>query len=80
MTDQSPGTLLDSRPVATAEHNLGWDYASDSDPVFPFPQSGQFFCELIPTAVQQVQVQGAGHFLQEDRGELLASEVLKIQT
>lgn len=52
---------------------------SDSDPVFPFPQSGQFFCELIPTAVQQVQVQGAGHFLQEDRGELLASEVLKLQ-
>ena len=53
---------------------------SDSDPVFPFPQSGQFFCELIPTAVHQVQVQDAGHFLQEDRGELLATEVLKLQT
>jgi haloalkane dehalogenase len=53
---------------------------SDSDPVFPFPQSGQFFCELIPTAAEQVQVRAAGHFLQEERGELLASEVLKLLT
>lgn len=52
---------------------------SDSDPVFPFPQSGQFFCDLIPTAVDQVRVPDAGHFLQEDRAELLAAEVLKLQ-
>ena len=50
---------------------------TDRNPVFPFPQSGQFFCELIATAAEQVQVRAAGHFLQEDRGELLASEVLK---
>lgn len=50
---------------------------SDSDPVFPYPKSGQAFCDLIPTAGEQVKIEGASHFLQEDRGERLAEEVLK---
>lgn len=50
---------------------------SDSDPVFPYPKSGQAFCDLIPTAGEQVTIEGASHFLQEDRGERLAEEVLK---
>lgn len=50
---------------------------SDSDPVFPYPKAGQAFCDLIPTATEQVKIAGASHFLQEDRGELLAQEVLK---
>jgi len=50
---------------------------SDSDPVFPYPQSGQAFCDLIPSATDQVKVEGAAHFLQEDRGEFLAAEVLR---
>ena len=41
---------------------------SDSDPVFPFPKSGQVFCDLIPTAGEQVKIEGGAHFLQEDRG------------
>ena len=45
---------------------------SDMDPVFPYPQAGQAFCDLIPTSGEQVKVEGAGHFLQEDRGEHLA--------
>ena len=49
----------------------------DSDPVFPYPQSGQAFCDLIPSATDQVKVEGAAHFLQEDRGEFLAAEVLR---
>ncbi|ORA12985.1 haloalkane dehalogenase [Mycobacterium asiaticum] len=49
---------------------------SDSDPVFPYPKSGELFCELIPTAGQQVRIEGAAHFLQEDRGEQLAAELL----
>ncbi|OBJ52546.1 haloalkane dehalogenase [Mycobacterium asiaticum] len=49
---------------------------SDSDPVFPYPKSGELFCELIPTASQQVRIEGAAHFLQEDRGEQLAAELL----
>lgn len=49
---------------------------SDSDPVFPYPKSGELFCELIPTAGDQVRIEGAAHFLQEDRGEQLANELL----
>jgi haloalkane dehalogenase len=49
---------------------------SDSDPVFPHPKSGQVFCDQIPGAVPQVTIAGAGHFLQEDRGEQIAREIL----
>ncbi len=49
---------------------------SDSDPVFPFPKSGEQFTELIPTADEQVKIEGAAHFLQEDRGEQIAAEIL----
>ncbi|MBT0567673.1 haloalkane dehalogenase [Williamsia sp. CHRR-6] len=50
---------------------------SDSDPVFPHPKSGQVFTDLIPTAGEQVTIAGAAHFLQEDRGELIADEILR---
>jgi haloalkane dehalogenase len=49
---------------------------SDSDPVFPHPKSGQAFCDLIPTAGEQVTIAGAAHFLQEDRGEEIARVLL----
>jgi haloalkane dehalogenase len=51
---------------------------SDLDPVFPYPRAGQVFCDLIPTVAEQVKIEGASHFLQEDRGERLAEEVLKL--
>ena len=41
---------------------------SDSDPVFPYPKSGTVFTDLIPSAGEQVCIEGAAHFLQEDRG------------
>lgn len=50
---------------------------SDSDPVFPYPRSGQVFCDLIPGAGEQVRIEGAAHFLQEDRGERIAEEILR---
>ena len=50
---------------------------SDQDQIFPYPKAGQVFCDLIPTAGEQVRIEGASHFLQEDRGEHLAQEVLK---
>ena len=50
---------------------------SDSDPVFPFPRAGAFFSELIPGAGEQVRIEGAAHFLQEDRGELIAEEIVR---
>ena len=39
---------------------------SISRPVFPFPQAGEQFTALIPTAGEQVRIEGAAHFLQEE--------------
>jgi haloalkane dehalogenase len=50
---------------------------SDSDPVFPFPRSGEVMCEAIPGAGEQVKIEGAAHFLQEDRGEEIAQRILE---
>jgi haloalkane dehalogenase len=50
---------------------------SDEDPVFPYPKAGDRFTELIPTAGEQVRIEGAAHFLQEDRGERIAEEILR---
>lgn len=49
---------------------------SDSDPVFPYPQAGEQFTEAIPGAGEQVRIEGASHFLQEDRGEQIAAAIL----
>ncbi len=50
---------------------------SDQDPVFPYPNAGQAFVDLIPTAREQVRIEGAAHFLQEDRGERIAELLLE---
>jgi haloalkane dehalogenase len=50
---------------------------SDSDAVFPFPRAGERFTQTIPTAGEQVRIEGAAHFLQEDRGEEIAAHVLR---
>jgi len=50
---------------------------SDEDPVFPYPAAGDEFTNLIPGAGEQVRIQGASHFLQEDRGEHIAEHVLR---
>lgn len=49
---------------------------SDSDPIFPFPIAGEQFTELIPTAGEQVCIEGAAHFLQEDRGAQIVEAML----
>ena len=51
---------------------------SDSDPVFPYPRAGQVFVDLIPGAGEQVRIEGAAHFLQEDRGEAIAAHLLEL--
>ena len=50
---------------------------SDSDPVFPYPRGGEAFVKLLPGVEDQVKIEGAAHFLQEDRGELIAEEMLR---
>ena len=49
---------------------------SDSDPVFPYPRAGEEFVRMIPQADEQLRIEAAAHFLQEDRGELIAATVL----
>jgi len=49
---------------------------SDSDPIFPYPKAGEQFTELIPSAGEQVRIEGAAHFLQEDRGSRIAEAML----
>jgi haloalkane dehalogenase len=68
---------------AVADELSRWDKPvlvafSDADPVFPYPRAGEFFCSLIPGAAgEQVRIEGAAHFLQEDRGEQIAAEILR---
>jgi len=66
---------------ATRAALSGWDKPaliafSDTDPVFPYPKAGERFTELIPTAGEQVRIEGAAHFLQEDRGREIADAML----
>jgi haloalkane dehalogenase len=49
---------------------------SDSDPVFPYPRAGDRFVDLVPGAGEQVRIEGAAHFLQEDAGEQIAAAML----
>ena len=78
-TDDAPGA---AEMKAVAEALSRWDKPavvafSDSDPVFPYPRSGDVFCQAIPTAGDQVKIEGAAHFLQEDRGEEIAAAILE---
>lgn len=48
---------------------------STEDPVF-LPRVGERFVERIPGAKELVLIEGAGHFLQEDRGEEVAGHIV----
>ncbi|MGH3994868.1 MAG: haloalkane dehalogenase, partial [Pseudonocardiaceae bacterium] len=50
---------------------------SDGDPIVPYPVSGQAFTELIPGAGEQVRIEDAAHFLQEDRGPQIVATMLE---
>ena len=49
---------------------------SDSDPIFS-PRVGERFAELIPGAELGEPLRGAGHFLQEDRGQELGDRIAR---
>ena len=49
---------------------------SDSDPIFS-PRVGERFAELIPGAELGEPLAGAGHFLQEDRGQELGDRIAR---
>jgi haloalkane dehalogenase len=75
--EEAPGA---AEMKAVADELSRWDKPalvafSDSDPVFPYPRAGEAFTSLIPTAAEQVRIEGAAHFLQEDAGERIADEI-----
>ena len=78
LTEDEPGvTEMREVQAALAE----WDKPalvafSDTDPVFPYPKAGEVFTDLIPCAGEQVRIEGAAHFLQEDRGLEIADAML----
>jgi haloalkane dehalogenase len=47
---------------------------SDSDPIFS-PRVGERFAELLPNADPAETIVGAGHFLQEDKGEEIGARI-----
>ena len=78
LTDGDTGA---AEMAAVREALRSWDKPalvafSDTDPVFPFPQAGEQFTALIPTAGEQFRIEGAAHFLQEDRGVQIARAML----
>ena len=44
--------------------------------VFPYPRSGEVFAQLLPNAGEQVRIEGAAHFLQEDRGPQIVEAII----
>ncbi|HKP90405.1 MAG TPA: haloalkane dehalogenase [Thermoleophilaceae bacterium] len=78
-SEDAPGA---AEMVRVHEELSRWDRPavvafSDSDPVFPYPRSGERFTDTIPTAGEQLKIEGAAHFLQEDRGEQIAEAILE---
>jgi haloalkane dehalogenase len=49
---------------------------ADSDPALPLEPDGRLVQQLFPTADELTVVERAGHFLQEDRGEHVASLII----
>jgi haloalkane dehalogenase len=79
LTPDDPG----AREITAVQDALGqWEKPalvafSDSDPVFPYPKSGEVFTQLLPTAGEQVRIEGAAHFLQEDAGPQIVEAMLE---
>jgi len=49
---------------------------SDSDPIFS-RRAAEVMAELLPDAELDPPVEGAGHFLQEDRGEQIGERIAR---
>ena len=80
ITDDYPGA---AEMRAVADELTRWEKPtlvafSDNDPVFPHPKSGNRFVESMPGATEQVTIEGAAHFLQEDKGERIADELIRV--
>ena len=70
----SAATMLRVREALGAWRKPALVIFSDSDPIFS-PRVGERFAELMPGAELGEPLVGAGHFLQEDKGEELGARV-----
>ena len=72
-----PRSSARSPTPSNAGRSRRWSPSPTAIPVFPFPEGGRAVHRWIPTAGEQVKIEGAAHFLQEDRGEQIAGEILR---
>jgi haloalkane dehalogenase len=77
----SPADPGAAEMLRTREALGSWDkpalvYFGDSDPVFR-PHAARAMAAMIPTAGEPEFLEGAAHFLQEDRGEEIARRVVR---
>jgi haloalkane dehalogenase len=70
----SAPAMLEVRARLRELHRPALVLFSDSDPIFS-RKAAESMAELLPGAELDPPVEGAGHFLQEDRGELLGARI-----
>jgi len=74
-SDAGAAAMLDVRRKLEQWTNPTQVLFSTSDPVFQ-PKTGERFVERIPGATELELVEGAGHFLQEDKGEEVGRRIV----
>jgi haloalkane dehalogenase len=72
----SAGKMLEVRDALRSWDRPVLIVFSDSDPIFS-PRVSERFAELIPGAEAAETLTGAGHFLQEDKGEELGERIAR---
>jgi haloalkane dehalogenase len=72
----STAKMLEVREALTRWEKPALILFSDSDPIFS-PRVGERFAERIPGAEPAETIAGAGHFLQEDKGEELGERIAR---
>ncbi|MEA2499242.1 MAG: haloalkane dehalogenase, partial [Actinomycetota bacterium] len=78
LTEDDPGA---KEMIGVADRLREWDKPtlvafSDSDPIFSI-RSGERMADRVPGALPFVPIEGASHFLQEDKGDVLAGEIVR---
>jgi haloalkane dehalogenase len=78
LSPEAPGAeaMLEAREALELWEKPTLVAFSDSDPIFP-ARSGERWAERIPGAVGFVPIEGASHFLQEDKGEEVAEAITR---
>jgi haloalkane dehalogenase len=74
--DAGAGEMLAVREALSRWNKPALVLFSDSDPVFP-AGAATAMARLIPTVREPEIIEGAAHFLQEDRGEQIAERILE---